>query len=660
MLQPLGINQRLVSLLLWLAGMSAATALLNAQGSFQPAFQATNFQLACSDLIVTGDFNGDQNPDFAVICEVTSEVSVWLGNGDGTFRTPLTTSFTAAPIQSVSQMIAVDVNGDGKTDLVYSGIGPRLASSDYGGGTSTVNLLLSNGDGTFAAPKTVVASLADAQLLRTAADLNGDGIPDLILDGWGIYGPPGVMFGNGDGTFSPLQLLPLPKTMTEPGNISVGAVADLDGDGKPDIIMYLDSSSFSASQELVWLAKNLGNGSFATPVLIATPGGGYSANGYAGTAVISVADFNGDEILDLGIYVRLFNIQFYFYVYLGNGDGTFQAPFEPYQFPTGVFLAVDLDGAGHADLIQTIYQTPNLVVYLETGKGGGFGALNPLGFTDKFNLQLVTADFNNDGKPDFVAGTDPGVAVLINTSNAPALFVPSVSGVANGASFQSSQPVTGGALVSVFGSRLATSSEPASGIPLGDTLGGISVTLGGFPAPLSYVSATQINLQVPWEVSGSDAAMVVTLNGTALPPLHVSLASASPGIFTTQSGTGQAIAINSDGSLAGPEGSIPGVAVHPANPGDSLVILATGLGAVTPTVTDGANSLDTLRRTVNTPVVLIGGLTAEVQFSGLSPQFVGVNQINVTVPQVAAGVVPLQIMDGTTTSDSVTIAVANQ
>jgi hypothetical protein len=65
MLQPLGINQRLVSLLLWLAGMSAATALLNAQSSFQPAFQATNFPLACSDLIVTGDFNGDQNPDFA-------------------------------------------------------------------------------------------------------------------------------------------------------------------------------------------------------------------------------------------------------------------------------------------------------------------------------------------------------------------------------------------------------------------------------------------------------------------------------------------------------------------------------------------------------------------------------------------------------------------
>ena len=658
-MQPLGVNQRLVPLILWLACMSAASGLLHAQSSFQPAFQATNLQLACSDLIVTGDFNGDQNQDLAVICEATSEVSVWLGSGDGTFRTPVTTSFAEGPIQSVSQMIAVDVNGDGKTDLVYSGTGPRLAASDYGGGTSTVNLLLSNGDGTFAAPKTVVASLADDQLLRTAADLNGDGIPDLILDGWGIFGPPGVMFGNGDGTFSSLVMLPLPTTMPEPGNISVGAVADLDGDGKPDLVMYLDSSSFSANQELVWLAKNLGNGSFATPVLIASPGGGYSSNGYAGTAVISVADFNGDGILDLGIYVRLINLQFYFYVYLGNGNGTFQAPFEPFQFPIGDFLSVDLDGAGHADLIQTSYQTPNLVVYLGNGKGS-FGALNPLGFTYKFDLQLVTADFNNDGKPDFVAGTDSGVVVLINTSNAPAIFVPSVIGFANGASFQSGQPVTGGALVSVFGSHLAASSEPASRIPLGGTLGGISVTLGGYPAPLSYVSAAQINLQVPWEVSGSDAAMVVTRNGTALPPFHVSLASESPGIFTTQSGIGQAIAINSDGSLAGPEGSIPGVAVHPANPGDTLVILATGLGAVTPTIADGANSLDTLRRTVNTPVVLIGGLTAEVQFSGLSPQFVGVNQINVTVPQVAAGVVPLQIsMDGTTTSGAVTIAMAN-
>jgi uncharacterized protein (TIGR03437 family) len=124
----------------------------------------------------------------------------------------------------------------------------------------------------------------------------------------------------------------------------------------------------------------------------------------------------------------------------------------------------------------------------------------------------------------------------------------------------------------------------------------------------------------------------------------------SPGLFTTQSGIGQAIAINPDGSLADTE--------HPAKVGEALVILATGLGPVTPKAVDGDNSSDALRNTVTMPKVTIGGEPADVLFSGLSPQFVGLNQINVTVPPVKAGVVPLQInIGGITTSNQVTIAV---
>lgn len=101
--------------------------------------------------------------------------------------------------------------------------------------------------------------------------------------------------------------------------------------------------------------------------------------------------------------------------------------------------------------------------------------------------------------------------------------------------------------------------------------------------------------------------------------------------------------------------------MHPAKVGDPLVILGTGLGPVSPSITDGAASGDTLRKTTATPQVLIGSMPAQVAFSGLSPQFVGVNQINVTVPQVPAGAVPLQIVaGGITTSSQVVIAVASQ
>jgi uncharacterized protein (TIGR03437 family) len=252
-----------------------------------------------------------------------------------------------------------------------------------------------------------------------------------------------------------------------------------------------------------------------------------------------------------------------------------------------------------------------------------------------------------------VVGNPVTIGVLINTT-----IIPATTGAANGASFVAGEPLTAGALASVFGNGFASSNVYASAIPLPTTLGNASVTIGGFPAPLLFVSSQQINLQVPWEVSGTTADIVVSVNGNVLAPFQAHIGPVSPGVFTAQSGTGQAIAINPDGSLAGPEGSIPGTALHPAKVGDPLVILATGLGPVTPKIADGHNASDALRDTLTTPKVMIGGQPAVVSFSGLSPQFVGLNQINVTVPKVQAGVVPLEIsIGGITTSNQVTIAV---
>jgi len=234
--------------------------------------------------------------------------------------------------------------------------------------------------------------------------------------------------------------------------------------------------------------------------------------------------------------------------------------------------------------------------------------------------------------------------------------VVAVGGVVDAATF--SAPVVPGSLVSIFGTNLASQTASASAIPLPATLGNASVSFNGAAAPLLYVSAGQINAQLPWEVSAMGSVSVVVTNaGVSSAPQAVHVGAFSPGLFAF---AGHAIAINPDGSLAAPTGSIPGSASHPATPGDTLMLLASGLGTVTPAGITGNNSLDTFRRTTTTPTVLIGGAAVPVTFSGLSPQFVGVYQINVVMPATAspADAAPLQIEAGGSTSTvQTTIAV---
>jgi uncharacterized protein (TIGR03437 family) len=202
-------------------------------------------------------------------------------------------------------------------------------------------------------------------------------------------------------------------------------------------------------------------------------------------------------------------------------------------------------------------------------------------------------------------------------------------------------------------------------------LDGVRVLFDGIPGPLAFVSAGQINVQLPWQVLGGgsgagNVSVVVERNGVASAPMQFQVGATAPGIFSVSFGTGTAIAINPDGSLSAPEGSIPGFPTRPTRRGEVLIILATGLGETNPGGITGSHSLNesggfVQRDTVARPTVLIGGETAQLFFSGLSPQFVGVNQLNVAVPATApigAGI-PLQIRMGDFTStNQVTVAIA--
>jgi uncharacterized protein (TIGR03437 family) len=618
---------KIAAILLVLTGLPAAAQTVS--------FKTSTFTALCQQRIlnrlvtsfVTGDFNGDGKPDVAYSC--VDRIVTLLGKGDGAFQAPASTIIpTDVQLRVINSgyLLAAKLTNGRSTDLIYSFSENRV-------GYQFVRFV-SNADGTFQVNPIPVDSLSPLAV----ADFNNDRLSDLLVQTFvGRSLSLGVVLGQGGGTFSALMLAPVDTFEAQ-----YLVVGDFNSDGKADII-YRQGVGAS------YFLQGKGDGTFAPPgkpIALALPQ--------------AIGDFNGDGKLDLvasdsilasGTFVN------FAVVALGNGDGVFADPVKS-SSQGGTLVPADLNGDGKTDLVNPIASGLFMLVSKGDGSFQSSGLLSVNLGSDP--LGPIIADLNGDGKPDLVV-VNPNtgeITVAINTT-APSV---QVSAALNAASFATTQGIASGSLISLFGAGLGTSAgAQASVIPLPNSLGGTSVTINGTPAPLTYVSATQINAQVPWTVSTGTASVIVTNNGQALPAFTATVIPSSPGIFSTQSGTGQAIAINPDGSLAGPSGSIPGIAVRPATPGDPLIILATGLGAVDSTIADGAASSDKLRNTVTMPQVLIDGISAAVAFSGLSPQFVGVNQINVTVPSATkTGVVSLQLrMSAITTTDKVTIAVQN-
>ena len=191
------------------------------------------------------------------------------------------------------------------------------------------------------------------------------------------------------------------------------------------------------------------------------------------------------------------------------------------------------------------------------------------------------------------------------------------------------------------------------------TLGGVTVEISGIPAPLAFVSPTQINFQTPWDVQGFSHVPVIIINGTLVSATLVArVADSAPALFSINgSGSGQgAIAIAAPNApLAAPIGAFANA--RPARRGEFLQIYATGLGPVRVTPLDGVatSTLSTSR----SPTVVIGGATASVTFAGLAPGIVGVYQINAQIPDAAASgdAMPVSISLSGATSNTVTVAI---
>jgi hypothetical protein len=212
--------------------------------------------------------NGDGKLD--VVAVGNSTIEILLGNGDGTFQTPLET-----PTTQMAEAIGIaDINGDGKPDIVIANEGNGSANS------GSVSVLLGNGNGTFQMPVLygTGAIYTDALAL---GDLNHDGKMDIVVasiyDNSSTYGVIGTLLGDGNGTFQPVVNMNTPTPMEGVRSL---ALADFNGDGKLDVAVGAGD---------VLLLGN-GDGTLQKPLTLGAGGPG-----------IAAADFNTDGRPDLAV-----------------------------------------------------------------------------------------------------------------------------------------------------------------------------------------------------------------------------------------------------------------------------------------------------------------------------------------------------------------------
>lgn len=202
----------------------------------------------------------------------------------------------------------------------------------------------------------------------------------------------------------------------------------------------------------------------------------------------------------------------------------------------------------------------------------------------------------------------------------------------NGASYEAG--VAPASIASLFGSGLATETSAAPSLPLPTTLANVTVKINGQVAPLFYVSPLQINLQVPAATAPGTATIEVFAH-QSVTPTHtgsVAVVTAAPGLFTVEAtGRGQVAALNLDYSINAEFDRFPGA--RPELAGGIVSLYATGIGTTNPVVADGqAAPSSPLAQDTGMPSVTIGGVEAQVLFSGLAPGFVALWQINVRIP----------------------------
>ena len=349
-------------------GMNGGVQLGNGDGTFKAGASLS----VPGSAIDTADFNGDGKADLIVANQQsTTNFSVLLGNGEGTFQAAITTN----PGATFTSVIAADINGDGKPDVL-------------GEAGNTLFALIGNGDGTFKpAVLTTLTSPSYLPRLLLVGDFNGDGKLDAVVfvNVQGGYSPE-IFLGNGDGRFQSPVINS--GVVGQPGN---AAVADVNGDRKLDIVVYDNATS-----EIFTFPGN-GDGTFGTPISAATVFSFIESP--ATEASIAVADLNADGKPDLALTTYGF-----VEVFQGNGDGTFTHT-NDYALNDGAVANNGGEGANAAAMAHRDVRSQAEARGRTAGllAGRRFATASSTGIAESMSSAILIGDFNSDGNLDISA-----------------------------------------------------------------------------------------------------------------------------------------------------------------------------------------------------------------------------------------------------------------
>ncbi len=565
--------------------------------------------------VTTADFNGDGAPDVAWARhdffhgEIPGNtMTVQLNLGEGTLGAP-----TDWPVVDMSNDIgSADLDGDGDADIVVIGEDTTLTNT-------TINIYLSNGDGTFTAS---TAAGGEAPLRLALADFDGDGDIDLAMtDGSASSGVVSVLLNNGDATFGPERRISV-------GNATIGiAAADLDGDGDVDLAVGgLDSTFFTSE---ITLLANDGAGTFTVagsvqpspteyigaPLVVAgdldgdgdadlVAAGGNSAShvvllnqgaltftpvsyaGGFGSVNLALADHDGDGDLDLYSATQGSSLAGDVSYFANQGDGTFAAVaiIESSHQPQDVAVA-DFNRDGRADIA-----VPN--------RGTGTGAIHPQGVAAAFENpptyptfnapdSVVTADFDGDGDIDVASSVPASKVIDVKFNDGTGALtsvatIPATPGQGQPSSVWAAD-LNGDGLPDLLWT--ASSFPPAFGVALNQGAGSFSAPVFTAPAGclLDRVTTADVDNDGDQDVIAGNGQGECP--GVASSVLSISL---NDGAGTFAAGTfvdmtiylplmGRGADVNGDGLT-----DLVGITTVPLAIGDVAVALGTGNGAFAP------------------------------------------------------------------------------
>jgi hypothetical protein len=521
---------------------------------------------AYAQIAAVGDLNGDSKADVVVANPSLNNIGVFLNTGNGTLGPG---AFLAVPGSPISVALA-DLNSDGHLDvLLVVNASPARQ----------LQVMLGDGNGGFAAPVAVPTGSASPISNAVIADFNGDGFPDIAFGTNANQPQIGIIFGDGHGGFSAPRVITVANDTTFVDEL---VLLDVNKDSRPDLVANtVHVASFAAHES--FLLVNDGTANFS----VAPLSGGTGSTGDTAEFVTAVADFNGDGFLDL-----LFAPGSSFFTMFGDGHGgiLYKSSFAPVggsfsATPQG--FAVDVDGNKTIDLVSSSGYFP--------GNGhGGFGDSIPLSLPPGAGALIAVADFNGDGKPDFVFQSGTNVSVVLNSVTAPAHIsastevlgsisalttsvglpvtlaasVFSYGGVPAGSVtfFDGAQPL-GSAPVNLFGEAAVTTSFATAGLH-----SNLTASFAGTLDPSTntvFAGSNMLNTPGPLSVNTSQpGASAPAVSLSAFPnPARVRNPVTITATVTSPSGTPTgAVVLRSDGEV---------VAVAPIPTGQATVIFPT-------------------------------------------------------------------------------------